>query len=180
MHDGAALKILQAEINTTIEQASKHTELSDYCDQLSESLQLIEHTIMAVSKSPDPALALANATLFLDAMGHVVVAWCWLKQAVAALQGQATASANDVDFYAGKLAACHFFYRYELPKIVPNLELVASLDSTCFDLKQSNLLVFNLMGLSDNELHYYKLATNFHFLPKRRAHSHNVNDYPTN
>jgi len=32
------------------------------------------------------------------------------------------------------LAAAQFFYRYELPKIQSNLAVVASLDSTCYDL----------------------------------------------
>ena len=43
---------------------------------------------MSVGKADDPSLALANATIFLDAMGHLVIAWMWLKQAVAALDGK--------------------------------------------------------------------------------------------
>ena len=134
MHDGAAVAILREEMELTMGVASKHPELINYCGQLENSLSDVEQTISAVTKADDPALALANATIFLDSMGHLVVAWMWLKQAIAAAEGKLDGNANDTAFYVGKLAATGFFFRYELPKIKPNLELVAGLDSTCYDL----------------------------------------------
>ena len=131
---GAAVSILHEEISATLDAAAEYPELEEYCQQLTESFKLVENTIGAVAQSPDPSLALANATIFLDAMGHVIIAWMWLKQAVAAVSGKHKAEPSDADFYAGKLAATRFFFRYELPKIKPNLELVAGLDSTCYDL----------------------------------------------
>ena len=76
---------------------------------------------------------MANATVFLDAVGHVVIGWLWLKQAVAAKVGMGRSEA-DTAFYSGKLAAAQFFFRYEMPKVKTDLDLVASLDSTCYDL----------------------------------------------
>jgi len=140
MADGAALKALALEISGTLAQASEHQSLSHYCQQLGESLKAVETTLEAVSKAGDPSLALANATIFLDAMGHVVIAWMWLKQAVAALRGQAKGEASDRAFYAGKLSACKFFYRYELPKAISKFELVASLDDTCFNLSEEEFI----------------------------------------
>jgi len=134
MHDGAAVAILREEMESTMGVASKHPELINYCGQLENSLSDVEQTISAVTKADDPALALANATIFLDSMGHLVVAWMWLKQAIAAAEGKLDGNASDTAFYDGKLAATGFFFRYELPKIKPNLELVAGLDSTCYDL----------------------------------------------
>ncbi len=133
MADGAALKILNAEIQATIAAADGHAEFAAYCAQLNAALAQIDETIAAVGSSPDPALGLANATVFLDAVGHVVIAWLWLKQAIAAQAGLAN-GAEDRAFYSGKLAACQFFFRYEMPKVKTDLELVASLDSTCYDL----------------------------------------------
>ena len=46
----------------------------------------------------------------------------------------------DQDFYQGKLSACHFFYMYELPKALTNLNLVAKLDSTCSDIKETQFV----------------------------------------
>ena len=77
---------------------------------------------------------LANATLYLDALGHVVVAWIWLRQARAARDLLAAGAAGEEQaFLEGKLAACRYFYRYELPTIGPSLDLLASLDATCLE-----------------------------------------------
>ncbi len=131
---GAAVDILQAEIQATIDASADCAELSQEALDLSASLKLVRETIVAVGQSSDPALALANATIFLDAMGHVVIAWMWLKQAIAASKGLASGNDADRAFYQGKMAATRFFFRYELPKIKANLALVADLDSTCYDL----------------------------------------------
>ena len=59
----------------------------------------------------------------------------WLKQAVAAEQNMSEANSADHDFYAGKLAACDYFFAYELPRTDADLALVASLDDTCYNLR---------------------------------------------
>lgn len=140
MADGAALKALAAEVTQTITAASAHTELASHCQDLGAAMQQIQLTLESVSKASDPSLALANATIFLDAMGHVVIAWMWLKQAVAALEGQAKGNAADAAFYSGKLAACKFFYRYELPKAISKFDLVGSLDDTCLSMSAEEFI----------------------------------------
>ncbi|HIG67819.1 MAG TPA: acyl-CoA dehydrogenase [Porticoccaceae bacterium] len=134
MQSGAAVAILREEMEATIDSGIGHSELASFCDQLEEYLKLTEETIFAVGQAEDPSLALANATIFLDAMGHLVIAWMWLKQAVAAVEGKQKGNKTDDAFYDGKVAAMQFFFRYELPKIKPNLTLVGGLDSTCYDL----------------------------------------------
>ena len=140
MHGGAAVSILRQEIQGTIDSAGSYSELVSFSEQLGSSLLLVEETIDAVGKAEDPSLALANATIFLDAMGHLVIAWMWLKQAVAALDGKQKGNTADDAFYEGKVSAMKFFFNYELPKIKPNLELVAQLDSTCYDLTAEQFL----------------------------------------
>ena len=134
MQNGAAVAILREEMQTTIDSATGHSELASFCDQLEEYLRLTEDTIFAVGQAEDPSLALANATIFLDAIGHLVIAWMWLKQALAAVEGKQKGNKADDAFYDGKVAAMRFFFRYELPKIKPNLSLVGDLDATCYDL----------------------------------------------
>ena len=134
MQNGAAVAVLRDEIQITLDAAADLAGLASHCVQLSDALAQVEATIKAVSEADDSSLALANATIFLDAMGHVVIAWMWLKQAVAATVGLDRGHEPDTAFYQGKLAAAQFFYRYELPKIQSNLAIVASLDSTCYDL----------------------------------------------
>jgi butyryl-CoA dehydrogenase len=140
MHNGAAVAILREEIQATMDSAAAHDDLAVFCQQLNEYLTLTEETIVAVGQAKDPSLALANATIFLDAMGHLVIAWMWLKQAVAAVEGKQKGNTADDAFYDGKIAAMQFFFRYELPKIRPNLTLVADLDSTCYDLTSDQFI----------------------------------------
>ena len=140
MHDGAAVAILREEIQDTIDSAAGYSALAEHCTQLEASLTQMEETVQAVAACGDKSLALANATIFLDAAGHIVIAWMWLKQAVAASNGLGSGDAGDVAFYKGKLAATKFFFRYELPKSSAGLSLVAGLDSTCYDLTAEQFL----------------------------------------
>ena len=81
-------------------------------------------------------LALANATPYLHAFGHVVIAWLWLKQALVAVSAsKAEIGHEKAMFLHGKLAACRYFFRYELPQVDAALQLTKSLDDTCFELE---------------------------------------------
>ena len=75
-------------------------------------------------------MALANASVYLEAVGHLVVAWVWLEQVLAA-------EGRTGDFYDGKRAAAQFFFRYELPRTGPQLDLLASLDRTTLDVQDA-------------------------------------------
>jgi hypothetical protein len=50
-------------------------------------------------------------------------------EALDSIEGEAGRS-----FYEGKLAACRYFHRYELPKAQAQLALVESLDETCLNI----------------------------------------------
>lgn len=136
MYDGAALKVLLSEINNTIAQARQNEAFSEYAGALQTSLKILEKTTRLVLACENKSLALANATVFLDAMGHIVVAWLWLWQALTAEEGLQTAIDKDLEFYKGKLAACRFFFKYELPKVESQLDLVGQLDDTCLSLNK--------------------------------------------
>ncbi|EED36758.1 acyl-CoA dehydrogenase domain protein [Luminiphilus syltensis NOR5-1B] len=77
-------------------------------------------------------LALANAPVYLQLFGHVVVGWMWLRQgraAVEALQG-ADLDQTEEAFYRGKLQAMNYFGRWELPQTAVWSDLLCSLDAT--------------------------------------------------
>ncbi|SLJ82736.1 acyl-CoA dehydrogenase [Mycobacteroides abscessus subsp. abscessus] len=59
-----------------------------------------------------------------------MLAWIWLEQAVAA-------AGHDGDFYAGKRAAARYFFRYELPRTGPQLDLLAGLDRTTLEMRDA-------------------------------------------
>jgi hypothetical protein len=86
--------------------------------------------VLEAAASGRSEIAFANATLYLEALGQVVVAWRWLEQAFSATRAMASATGDDQAFYRGKLAACRYFFRYELPRTGPTWRLLRELDDT--------------------------------------------------
>ena len=132
MNGGAAMKLFAAELRKTCAAAKSDDVLAGYAGELETALGEIAATLQALAPvlASNPTLALANAVLFLEAFGHTVIAWIWLRQALAAQRGLDQGIAADADFYRGKLAACRWFYRWELPKTKQWHELLRSLDDT--------------------------------------------------
>jgi len=136
-HEGASAKILFAEMMQSIAGAKDSDVVSEYADTLEKYLkQLLKTTQVMQQQIPQKGLEayLANATLYLDAFGHVVVGWMWLNQAVNAKNKLATES-NEVDrsFYEGKIQTCAYFMTYELPQINASLKLLSQVDTQCLD-----------------------------------------------
>jgi hypothetical protein len=47
------------------------------------------------------------------------------------------ASDADSDFYAGKRQAARYFFRWELPKVGPMLDLLDSIDTTALEMRDA-------------------------------------------
>ena len=80
-------------------------------------------------------LTLANATVYLEAFGHLVLGWIWLEQFLAAENSQGDGDDADAGFYAGKRLACQWFFAHEVPKVDAQLDLLASLDATALQMQ---------------------------------------------
>lgn len=132
MGDGAALKLLLARLDETIGKAEAVEDLKAEAAALKTAAEALQNTTAVVLACADLNVGLANATLYLDAFGQVVVAWLWLEQALTATR--AIEEASDHAFYAGKLAACRYFFRYDLPGAHVQFALVRALDETCLEL----------------------------------------------
>ena len=78
--------------------------------------------------SGDIEAAMANSVIYLEAFGHIVIAWMWLEQFL-------PPTGKSGDFYDGKRQAARYFFRYELPKTTPQLELLDSLDRTTLEMR---------------------------------------------
>ena len=74
----------------------------------------------------DPAVALADASTYLEALGHLVVAWLWLDVELVAT--------GPGDLHAGKRLAAEYFFSRELPKVSVQLDLLAAKDRLFVDL----------------------------------------------
>ena len=84
----------------------------------------------------DPALALANASVYLDLVSRTVVAWLWLRQADTAARALARGATDaDLAFYRGKLQAARYYFRWELTKTVTDGELLRRLDATTYEMQ---------------------------------------------
>jgi butyryl-CoA dehydrogenase len=132
---GRALELLVRAMRRDIEDAGCEDTLRGFATELGQAMERLVATTRRLGEGSarDVERGLANASVYLEAMGHVVVAWMWLRQAVAATRGLKSARGEDADFYRGKLAACRYFFRWELPRIGPQLALLDSLDSTCLE-----------------------------------------------
>lgn len=130
MDGGAGLKLLGETIMATVARASGDPELASYGEALGRAMVRIGEATAAVWRDGDPERALANASTYLEAVGHAVLAWVWLEQALAA-------AGKAGDFYDGKRQAARYFFRWELPKIGPMLDLLVSRDDTTLSMQDA-------------------------------------------
>ncbi|MFZ0834792.1 MAG: acyl-CoA dehydrogenase, partial [Mycobacterium sp.] len=119
---GASLAALTDAVNASVVAAAAlDCELAKLADQLDGAWRRLVDVTTGMFASGDVEAALANSVVYLEAMGHLVIAWMWLEQMRAA-------HGRSGDFYDGKRQAGRYFFRYELPKTGPQLDLLASLD----------------------------------------------------
>jgi alkylation response protein AidB-like acyl-CoA dehydrogenase len=122
--DGASLLALTDAVSRTVAAArSAAGEAAELGEQLHAGWQRLVDVTTTMFGSGDIEAAMANSVIYLETFGHLVIAWMWLEQFLAT-DGQSG------DFYDGKRQAARYFFRYELPKTAPQLELLASLDRT--------------------------------------------------
>jgi butyryl-CoA dehydrogenase len=134
MQGGAALDALFAEIDTTFADARAHPELVEFCEALSRAMTALRRAteaLLAVRAQGNGTLYLANAGIYLDMFGHTVIGWMWLRQACVAAAALPGSCGDDRNFYTGKIKACQYFCRYELPKVAERAALLAQADDTC-------------------------------------------------
>jgi butyryl-CoA dehydrogenase len=139
MAEGRGFQLLLSLMSETAELARKESTLERHGNQLSQYLtRLTEVTrnIGALLGTPEAEQVLANAVHYLDAFGHIVVGWMWLRQALVAQMALNNGAQSEVAFYKGKRFACEFFYRRELPKVAHLLDLVEQREATCFNMER--------------------------------------------
>ena len=131
MQGGAGLELLAAKVGATIARAHATPALAAHAEALTAALKHLGAATKAAWSTGSPDEALANATPYLQAFGHTVLAWVWLDVALCAQPKLAQAGVDDAAMLQGKLAACTYFFHYELPKIGAWLEVVETRDATC-------------------------------------------------
>jgi len=125
--DGAGLRLLAGEIGRTIAEADLlGGEPEQLARQLDSAWRRLSDTTATLLSCDELDVTLANSATYLEAFGHIVIAWIWLEQVIAAAD-------KDGSFYDGKRYAARYYYRYELPKTASQLDLLQSLDRTTLE-----------------------------------------------
>lgn len=134
MKDGEGLRLLLTRMRTTVDRAlaEEAATLQQWGHALASLCDRIESVTATLLEIPDTEARLANASIYLEAVGHAVVAWLWLDVAITAAPGTAS-------FYEGKRLAASYFFDYELPKVAPMLDLLISGSRLLVELDEASL-----------------------------------------
>ncbi|MGQ7935407.1 acyl-CoA dehydrogenase [Paraburkholderia sp. D1E] len=138
MKDGEALRMLGETVQAGVHRAlaKKDTALHEYANALGTAMAGLKLVTRRLWAAGDSSLTLANASVYLEAFGHIVVAWIWLEQSIVAHSALSMdGNKEDDSFYRGKLAAAAYFFRWELPRVTTQLNLLETLDRTALDMQ---------------------------------------------
>ena len=125
MEGEKAWQLLKLKIAVTSKRAAQYAELAGYAGDLDSAVTAVDDATKAAWATGNPNEALANAVPYMQAFGHMVIAWMWLDIAI-----------NKIAVQAIYTPATAYFYHYELPKITAWLNVVNSRDLTCANMAE--------------------------------------------
>jgi alkylation response protein AidB-like acyl-CoA dehydrogenase len=142
---GAALNKLAGEIQDFAKGDSGNGTLAKERELLGQALEdvqgIIGHCVnelMASVDNPSNVYKVGlNTTRALMALGDLVVGWLLLRQAAVAIEKLPTASAKDVHFYNGKVAASKWFASAVFPELTSKLEIAKAVDLSLMELDEA-------------------------------------------
>ncbi|MBV9835952.1 MAG: acyl-CoA dehydrogenase [Alphaproteobacteria bacterium] len=135
---GAGWNAVKVEIARAIGVATAHDQLKPMARDLTELVETIDATratLLGAMGKGQASLALANAFHFLDLFGLLVMGWMWLWQASAIQDLPPATTDEERAFRDGKLAACRYFFAYEVPRSTYLASLLGKLDDTTLTMK---------------------------------------------
>lgn len=115
--NGHGLRLLKAKISDTSRRAELVPALARHARELTNYFADIDAVLELLTQAEGHS-AFDNATWFLRAFGHGVLAWLWLDMAVRASE------LGDTPLHSGKVLACRFFFDSELPQAQAWLSIV--------------------------------------------------------
>jgi alkylation response protein AidB-like acyl-CoA dehydrogenase len=133
MEGGRGLVLLAQRIHQTIEKAQQVPALTAHTKALAQALVQVSAATQAAWATGKPEEALANAVPYMQAFGHMVLAWIWLDVMHTVEMQDATKNiaASAINSPAGA-----YFYAYELPKIDAWLQVVSQRNMMCAHLPE--------------------------------------------
>ena len=116
--DGHSLSLLLNRIGATVDKARSNPAWAQQADALLAFWDGVQDVVSRLRERNGPE-AFDDATLFLRAFGHGIVAWLWLDQVL--VEGGAASSA----LREGLVHCCRFFFETELPQAETWMDIVA-------------------------------------------------------
>jgi alkylation response protein AidB-like acyl-CoA dehydrogenase len=120
--DGRSMALLRERVARTAEQAKKFEALAGFTPALLDLWSAIDATVEGLRGQG--SYAFDDATMFLRAFGHAVVAWLWLDQSLVA------AGRPETPVGLGVIYNCRYFFENEIPQANSWLSIVASQNDT--------------------------------------------------
>jgi alkylation response protein AidB-like acyl-CoA dehydrogenase len=118
MENGKAYQLLAAEMQATAKAAAKIDALKPYAKSLKKEITRLEKVLkhlIGFATTGKTDLFLADATIFMEMAGTIVVGWQWLKQALVAQTHLASGEGSQTKaFYESKIHTMRFFFKYEM------------------------------------------------------------------
>ena len=118
--NGKAMRLLVKEMQSTIQNANTYDDLKAHATVLEQKMQEIQEVmqnLLQYAMKGEHEKFLADATVFMEFLGTIVIGWQWLKIAVKSKEALVTGKMEQLaDFYESKIHTMKFFYKYEMPK----------------------------------------------------------------
>jgi len=120
MHNGEAIKLLVSEMKETIGTAMTYDDLKPYAEKLGGVMKETEGVLghlLGFAMQGKFEEYLADATIFMEYMSTIVIAWQWLEMATKAKQAIVTGQTKRAqDFYDAQIHTMKYYFKYELSK----------------------------------------------------------------
>lgn len=144
MDQGAALTYLAGEMGKTISRAMAEDDLKSSAEALAGKTDLMKKVLkylLGYAGKGNYERFLADATVFMDFFGNILIGWLWLDMGLAANKAISAGETTwETGFYSGKIHAMKFYFTYELPKceglaniLLNTSDLTVSADESLFD-----------------------------------------------
>ena len=147
MHNGRAVQELLKEVKKSIEQANTYDDLKPYATKLTGKLKEVEEVLthlMGFAMRGKFEHFLADATIFMEFFGTIVIGWQWLLMATGAKQALVTGNLNRTEeFYKGQIHTMKFYFKYEMPKTLGLAETLLNIEELTIVEKDKAIEAFN-------------------------------------
>lgn len=134
--DAQGMRHFAEEVSRTMQRASARCgDGRHMAVQLGKYSERFEWVMERLRQETDLSRCLANASIFMEAFGHYVIAWVWLEQWLVAEVAYLSSYGSERNFYAGKCHAARFFFQHELPAIETKLDVLEQMDMSTVEMQ---------------------------------------------